>query len=190
MTRKLETQCLGQADDAGLGGGIIRLPDIAAIGHGGDVDNAATGGLHMRHHRARAVERAFEHQIDDEVPIGVGNLLDQVVADLSGIVDQDIDPSERLDGRIDHVGDLDRRGHVGGMDQNLEFSCREIVGDRLRRLGILVVDDDRRAGFGEAARQRAADAATRAGDDRNLAVKSFQVPPRTDATYRRLFLSA
>ena len=70
---------------------------------------------------------------------------------------------ERLDGLV-----LD---HVGRSDDGSPPECLDLAGDRFELLRGARGEDDVRARLGERQRGRGADAAARAGDDRDLAVE-------------------
>jgi hypothetical protein len=54
-------------------------------------------------------ERAAQVHADDQVPVVVGHLEQQVVAGDAGVVDQDVDAAELLDDPVDRGLDRTRR---------------------------------------------------------------------------------
>jgi hypothetical protein len=118
--------------------------------------------------------------VDDRVE-QVGVVVERLVAQDAGVVDDDVDRAERLDrggddglaalggGDAVAVGDglaaegLDLADHVVG---------RTLAAAVARHRATEVVHDDARAAAGELERVRPAQAAAGAGDDRDLAVES------------------
>src|SRR5690606_41821125 len=93
--------------------------------------------------------------------------------------DQDVQPSEVVDGLGDHLAGLVVVGHVrvvgrrltapglDDVDGQVRVAARTLAGHRSAE----VVDDDGRAVLGQLHRVAAADAVPRSGDDRDLAVQ-------------------
>ena len=84
----------------GVGGAGIALP-----GDGGDVNNASP--LALRNHLLRrplhAEEHAFGVDTMDAVPVRLRDLHDVQIARHPGVVDDDVQPSERLHGLLHHA---------------------------------------------------------------------------------------
>jgi len=126
---------------------------------------------------AAHVERAVEMHRDDVVPVGPAHLVEDAVAQDAGVVDQDIDAAEGVArGLDDGVGVL-RLGDRQRAGDRLAAALGDLVDHGLRRTGVRagaiearadVVDHDARAFARQQQRDRAADAAAGAGDDRNL----------------------
>ena len=85
----------GEADDAGLGGGVVGLADVAVqAGVRRDVDEAPVPLLpHHRDRGAGHVERAGEVDVEHGLPVGVGELPHDAVAQDAGVVDDDVEPA-------------------------------------------------------------------------------------------------
>jgi hypothetical protein len=104
--------------------------------------------------------------------------------DDAGVVDHDVDAPELLDRGVDEgLGALDR-GHVAAVGDGRTAGGDDLGGDGGRRSDVLtdaahraaeVVDHDARAPVGEQQRMGAADAAPRAGDDRDAPVEAVLV---------------
>ena len=84
---------LGEADDAGLGGGVVALAYVAGHAYdGGDVDDAAGGALHEGalqgfHKEEHALEVGGEHG----VPVAFLHAHEQAVLGDAGVIHQNID---------------------------------------------------------------------------------------------------
>jgi hypothetical protein len=117
------------------------------------------------------VDQALEVEVDHPVPLLGGRVLDRAQQHLAGVVDEDVEPPQLLDGAVDRgnglllVGDvgLDRQGGVA-LAANL---CREALqplepAGRHRDFGPL---------FRQRARGRLADPAAGASDQRNRSVE-------------------
>ena len=89
-----------------------------------------------------------------------------------GGVDEDVDSAERVEDAGDHLLDLGDALEVGAECLRLAAHARDL-GDDCVRLGVRVaiVNCDRRAAVGEFQCDRAADAATRAGYQRNFSLE-------------------
>ena len=99
-------QRLGEADQAGLGGGVVHLPHLPLLAvDRGDVDDAAIVPLaHALDGQAAEVEGGGEVDADDVVPLLAGHAVERGVAGDAGIVDQHVDRSEILGDGGDAVG--------------------------------------------------------------------------------------
>src|SRR4030095_11606003 len=108
---------LDKANDPEFAGGVVRLPEIAvdADDAGRIQDHAAPLGDHRVDHRARAVERSFQVDVDDAVELRVVHLLQARIERDAGIVHEHIDAAVFgpyfADHRVDLVafGDIDRK---------------------------------------------------------------------------------
>src|SRR5262249_24082538 len=86
---KLDGQGLGEALQAGLGRGGVDLAAVAERGGGGQVDDPAEPlPDHVLPHRPGHEERAAQVHVDDRLPVVVGHLEQEVVADHAGVVHQ------------------------------------------------------------------------------------------------------
>ena len=117
--RQLQRPGTGHGDDAGLGGRVVGLPEVAALPGGrGDQDQPAAGALlaHADRGSTGAGERAAQVHVDDGVEVVVGHLPQHPVAQDAGVGDQDVEPPERVDRRGDQqvggLGVADRRDHA------------------------------------------------------------------------------
>ena len=100
VSRAFLRQRLGEAVDAGLGGGIIDLPVLARLAvDRADVDDAAVATAdHAVEHGLCHVEAAAEVRIDHVLPLLVVHSLHRRIARDSGVVDQHVDrPELRFD---------------------------------------------------------------------------------------------
>ena len=107
---QLDREGLGEPLHAGLGRGVVDLAAVAQRGAGGQVDDPAVALLHhVPLGRAAHEERAAQVHAEHHVPVVLGHLEQQVVADDPGVVDQDR-------GRAEFGGDLADRGlHLVGL---------------------------------------------------------------------------
>ena len=174
----LDREGVGQAVEAELGHRVVGLAEVAVDpGGGGRVDDPAVALL--AHHRPRRVgdpERAEHVHLVDEVPVGLGHLGEGDVAEDAGVVDDDVDPAEGVDGGLDDRGALGDRVVVG---DGLAAGGDDLRDDRVCRCGTLasapsvtaeVVDDDLRPAAREEEGVGAAETVARASDDRDFAV--------------------
>jgi hypothetical protein len=68
-----------------------------------DIDDAAVASVeHLTDERARAQKGAAEVRVDDAVPVIDRHVFDQRLGEDSGIVDEDVDPSESSERRVRH----------------------------------------------------------------------------------------
>jgi hypothetical protein len=106
---------LREADDAGLGRSVVRLAEVAHLADDrGHVDDAAAAALdEVREGGVRAVEDAAEVGGDDLLPLLDGHAADGAVAVDAGVVDEDVEPAELLDGRLDQGSALVRVSDAG-----------------------------------------------------------------------------
>src|SRR5438067_1280641 len=110
--------------------------------------------------------------VDHHVPIVVGHLVHQVVAEDAGAGHQDVDvfalvgrgPEERLDG-----GAI---GHVAGDRQRAAAAAADLLGDGFCRLAIQVGDDDGGTLGSEAGGGGGADAASATRHQRGAALEA------------------
>lgn len=105
----------GHGDDTSLGGGIVRLAGVSELSnHRGNVDDAAGSLLGGNLEECLcAVEYTRKVGIDDGLP-GIGlHAHDETVTGDSGVVDQDINGSESLNGFVKELLDLFGIGGCG-----------------------------------------------------------------------------
>ena len=174
--------------DAGLGSDVIGLPDVA-VQPGArrrvddrPVDLGARLGLlpPVLGCVAREVERALEVHGDDAVEVLLGHRHEHPVAQDAGVVDDDVEVAERLDGLVRPSPGTVEGGDAVGVGHRLATGGDDLVDDRLGGRGVgtaavagaaEVVDDDLGALGSEQQGVLAADAAPAAGDDRNSSVQ-------------------
>jgi hypothetical protein len=175
----LEREGLGEAVDAELGHRVVGLAEVAvdAGGRRGHDDAAVALVAHQAPRGGGALVAAEDVDLVDEVPVGLAHLLERDVAEDAGVVDEDVDLAEGVDGGLDDgVAVLDRvvvgdRGAAGGLDL-----VDDLVGGRARlalagEAAAEIVDDDLGAARREEQRVGAPQSATGAGDDRDLAIE-------------------
>ncbi len=91
--------------------------------------------------------------------------------DEARVGDHDIEPAELLDDGFHHrlrrivLGDIERRRF------RVQATPAQLLGGRMRGVGIAAVEHDRRAGFGEALGHGKAKPARGAGDESNASVQ-------------------
>ena len=162
--RELLAERLGEADQPGLRGAVVRGVRVAFLaGDRGDVDDPAVAARdHVRDHGAAGEEAAGQVDVDDAPPdVGIELPGQAVAAGDAGVVDQDVDPSVVRRGRV--RGGFDRR-RVGQFD--VPYRDRpEVPTARAARPPPLsrvdVPETDRGAGLQRAPRRGIADAARR-----------------------------
>jgi len=127
--------------------------------------------------RAREVRRrevALAVDTDDGVPLALFHVESHAVAQNAGVVDEDVEAAEGVDGLLDEVfGPLPVRDVVEvrsglaaeGLDLLDNLTGRAVVRPRAVPLTAQVVDDDLRALTRELERVSASDSASRTGDD-------------------------
>jgi hypothetical protein len=103
--------------------------------------------------------------VEDGVPLLVGHLLNHRIPGVPGIVDDDVQAAEGVDGGPHEA--LAEIGVGDAADAGDGPAARRLDGGDgvLGGLGVEIVDDDARTLGGEFERDLAADAATRAGDN-------------------------
>jgi len=109
--RSLECESTGEPEETKLGGGVVGLSE-ASVESGsrcGVDDSAVLLLLHVRPGGLGAREGPLQMDQHDQVPVLVGHLRETDVSQDPGVVDQDVHPSEGIDGRLDNfVTELDR----------------------------------------------------------------------------------
>ena len=130
----LEADHLGQADQPVLGrdiGGLVRRSDEAV--RGGDVDDPSPALLfHLRHRGGDAVERGRQIDRQDCVPLGGREFLHRRGELDAGIVDEDVEPSELFDRRLDQSAHGVALRHVGAViDDAHAVVALDAAADRL-----------------------------------------------------------
>ena len=164
-----------EGGDAGLGGGVGGLAEIAALASdGGHQDEAAaTGsGPEMLYGGAGTGEGAAEMGRDDGVEIGVRGVPQHAVAQDAGVGAHGVEAAEGLERTLDT-----ERGGFGGADRGHRGDSPATVAldpghRRFGQRGIDVVDHHRRTGGGERAGGLEADPLPCPGNDRYFAIQS------------------
>ena len=120
----------GRRRNAGLGGGVVGLTDVAGAGNRRDIDDrAAVLQLdHFRRDFTGAQEHAGQVDVDDRLPLGQAHLGHFTVLDLEqqavtqdpGVVDQAMDRAEVFGDLGDHVGHLLFVGDVAQVGAGLD----------------------------------------------------------------------
>ena len=112
--RQFTADDLREPDDTGLRGGVVGLPEESdRRADRGDVDDPSavadpiTGG-------PAAVEDAGEIRVDHRLPVVSGHLPQRLVAKNAGVVDEDVEATEAIDGPIDHPFDGGQVADVSG----------------------------------------------------------------------------
>ena len=108
-------QGLGEADYAGLGGGVGRLTGGARPPpHGGDGEDApALPGDHVVIDRPAAVEDAVQVGAHQRPPILVAHVTEQSRPGLSGVAYQNVKLTKIIQHIVNHPLDLFRIGYIG-----------------------------------------------------------------------------
>ncbi len=133
----------------------------------------------------------LEVDVDDDVPFGFGHVDDDAVAQDAGIVHQDVEIAERLDGLIDESLGAFPVGHVVAVDNRVAPRRLDVFHGLLRgsQVGASpllitteVVDHDPGSFVCEQQRMFPAEATPRSGDDRHPAVQCTHrsSPPRRE----------
>ncbi len=139
---------------------------LAALARGArDVDDpAAPGLLHVGDRRADHVEGAGQVDRDHLVPLAVADLLDGGALPDAGVVDEDVQAAEAVDGLVDHHLGLFLDGDVRCEGERFPTGLLDALCDELGRRPLeAVVDGDPGPGAGQQLAAGAADAARAAG---------------------------
>ena len=119
--------------------------------------------------------------VDDGLDHLGGEVVERLVTQDAGVVDDDVDGAERVDRGLDDSLAAVSGGHRVGVGHGLATEIDDLLGDPLGRSGVAtlaadgtaeVVDHEPGAASGELERMFTAEAAAGAGDDRDLAVES------------------
>ena len=171
---EIQGERLRHARQSGFRGHDVRAARGAAVaGLAADVDDrAAACAGDVGRAGLRAQEGAVEDHRQHAAPIGERHRCERLLGPDRGIVHEGIDSSEALDGGlhhrghgvgIGHVGDVAPRAATGGLD----------IAHRLVHIGVGMQRIDHHVGAagGERARDRPADVAGAAGDQRDFPVQ-------------------
>jgi hypothetical protein len=185
-----------QRRDTGLGGRIVALPDAALQpGARTRVDDPGVNGsafLGLCAPVAAAWRKGakcpFEVDAEDGVPLVFTGVGQHAIPDEAGVVDQNVQPAEGVDGGLDQVFRSLPVGHIITIDDG--FAAALIFSTTARAALALpgtvqrdadVVDHHQGTFGSEGTRVRLADAASRSGDDHHPAVEQshpFGLPKR------------
>src|SRR5690348_3246414 len=173
---QLLRHALGEADQSGLRGRVVRLALVPGESHhAGDVDDAPPAAFdHAPGRELREQKRGLEVRVQHGVPVLGADPEQQVVLRDAGVVHEHVDGTEVLLDALDQRLDLGLVGDVAG----ISLCSAAQSGRRRFRLGpVPAADRDLRArgdkGFGD----RVADAAGPAGDEYDLATDPGHVVP-------------
>src|SRR5262249_34604312 len=144
----------------------------------GDIDDPAGAALdHIGYGGAAAKERAARVHTHDPLPGGVVGFSELDAGGDAGIVDQKIDRHGRPARPRQHRGPRPGTGHIAWERQGRSAAGRDLVPHRLQPSHMARGDHERRTRAGERQRDRAADPAPAAGDERYLAVQHAHTAP-------------
>ncbi len=132
---------LSESDHPCLGCRVIGLAELAAQAvDGGDV-NDLTGPLLAEDggDGPRIVEGALQVHPDDPVPLFLGHLPNHAVPVHSGVVDQDVQPTELVEHFLHHRLGVVEAGHIGLDGQGAAAHAANRLGKFHCQLGALVV---------------------------------------------------
>ena len=115
-------------------------------------------------------ERRGQVDVEDRVPLLVAHLLDDRVPGVAGIVHDDMAVAERVDRRLDDAIAEVGLGDVAVAGHRLAAHLDDLGDGLLRRRIVDIVDHDAGAVAHQTQRDFLADAASRTGDDRHLAI--------------------
>ena len=168
------------ARETGLGGGVVGLPEAAAqAGVGDDADYFAAGifaGIvaHGLGGEAGAGEGALEVDGDHVVEFLFGHLEEGAVADDAGVVDQDVEAAEAVEGGLGELLGDRPVGHAAGDSRSGVANVAHHFSDQVR-LG--AVHHHLGAFGGERLGEAAAESTGGARHDGDLVFKQHRFPP-------------
>ncbi len=185
---ELESPDEGHAHHACLGRSVVRVADIApepAAGCHVDYSPVTLVGHHGGGVTGH-VEGALQVDGDDRVEVLLGHLEEAGIAEVSGIVDEDVEASELTSRSLDdsfgraEIGDglVCRQGpSPAATDLVRHFRCRiPFAGSSVQR-GAEIVYNDGRTFCRQAESDLLSDTSTAAGHDRNSSVQEHPIPP-------------
>ncbi|KAI3479441.1 hypothetical protein L1887_58459 [Cichorium endivia] len=167
----LDAERVGEADDAGLGSRVVGLAKVAvdADGRGGVDDTAVLLLLEDGPGGVADAVGAAEVRVEHGVPLLVRHGGERLVAQDTGIVDDDVDRAKGVDGRLDDLlAVLDRADGGSGLAARL----LDLVDDSGGVLLEEVVDHHVGAELAEHVGVGTAETGTGAGDEHGLAVET------------------
>ncbi len=122
----------------------------------------------------RGSESALQVHVDHGIPVGLLHVEDHAVAEDAGVVDEDVEPAELVDGLFDHPSGLVEVGDIGPVDDRFAAGRADLVDDAPGRSHIAtrsvditpeIVDDDLGAPGSQQQSVLAPDTPPRSGDD-------------------------
>jgi hypothetical protein len=119
----------------------------------------------------RNPERGHEVDVEHGLELLVRHLLDRRVPGVAGIVDDDVEPAERIGGGLDEAIGKARFGDAAVDRDGFAARRLDLVSHGVARRGIEVVDDDARPFAGEFQGDGPSDAAARSGDQGDLSLE-------------------
>ena len=179
----LDGEHVREPDEPHLGGAVVGLSEVAEDAGSRRCRHDAAVALfaHQLPRRLRHVERAAKVDGDDRVEqVGV-HVVERLVTQDAGVVDDDVDLAERIDCTLDDrraaLGRRDRVGVGDGLATGLADLVDDELGSALVGAGAVdgtaeIVHHDERTALGHHQCVLAPEAATGARDDRYLAVES------------------
>ena len=165
---------LGQADEGGLGGGVVGLAGVAGDAHdGGHVDDAAASlADHEGQDGPGAEESAAEIHVEGVVPFGGSHAHEESIIADSRVIDENINAIPLLTDGGDHLLYLGFVGNVGLKGEGLAALGRDFIHELVSEgFAGVVVDGDFDAFGGESEGYGASDAAGGAGDEGYMAIE-------------------
>ena len=174
---------VGQPDHARLGHRIVRhlVVAVETADRRGEHDAAVPGLAHQRKRRAHNVEGAAQVNVDHGLEVVVGHLLQRRPANVSGVVNEDVDAAVvvqcRVDDRLAARRGRHRLGAGDGIAARRGDFAHHLVGGRgvgavTGEAAAGIVDDDLRALRRQQQGVRAAQPPAAAGDDGDPVVES------------------
>ncbi|VWX50171.1 hypothetical protein NOVOSPHI9U_260204 [Novosphingobium sp. 9U] len=173
---------LRQRGDPALGGRIVGLADVGEQRRvRGRVDHASVNGISGLGLEAPVVggmvqrrERTLQVNLDDAVPLVLAHVHEHAIAQDTGVVDQDVEPTEGIDRLLHHllriapvgdIGRVHRRLAAHRLDRRDDFLRRRLVGTFAGGAGTEIIDDNLGALFGQLERMRASETSSGARND-------------------------
>ena len=152
----LPGQRLGEPDQAGLGGGVVGLAEVAdAADDAGDVDDPSpVAGRHPLDEMLGDVEDAGQVGVDDRVPHLPVHLAERPIPGDAGVVDQDVDAVEVVAEAGAHGLDLAAHPHVEGVGAGPASEFTDLAANRLGGFSAGETGAHRDVGAGRRQRQR------------------------------------
>jgi hypothetical protein len=172
-------ELVGERDRQILHGGVVNSGGDGAelrrpSGAAGDVDDAPPLTFaHRRHRMADASHRAAQLVVEGAVPVLLGHGEETALRDVGGVVDQDVEAAKLGEGFHKKIFDCGGVVQIGGNAQN---PAVRLGLERCHRVGVArgvkACDHHMRAFLEQLCRDRVADAAIAAGDDRDAVSES------------------